>query len=65
MAPELVRFFDRYRMRDDLVNQALVMMRETRDRSGAKAARDFLRKHRKLWKTWVPAEVAARVEASL
>jgi len=64
-APRLVRFLDRYRMRDDLVNKALVLMRETRDRTGAKAARDFLRKHPEIWTDWVPAEVAARVKASL
>jgi len=64
-APRLVRFLDRYRMQDDLVNKALVLMRETRDRTGAKAARDFLRKHPALWNAWVPAEVAAKVKASL
>jgi glycine betaine/proline transport system substrate-binding protein len=64
-APNLVRFFDHYRMQDDLVNKALVLMHEKRDRTGAKAARDFLRKHPEVWKRWVPAEVAARVEASL
>jgi glycine betaine/proline transport system substrate-binding protein len=64
-APRLVRFLDRYRMQDDLVNKALVLMRETRDRTGARAARDFLRKHPEIWTDWVPAEVAARVKASL
>ena len=64
-APNLVRFFNRYHMRDDLVNKALVRMRETRDRTGAKAARDFLRKHPEIWSDWVPAQVAARVKASL
>lgn len=64
-APNLVRFFDRYHMQDDLVNQALVLMHEKHDRGGAKAARDFLRKHPEIWTDWVPAEVAARVEASL
>jgi glycine betaine/proline transport system substrate-binding protein len=64
-APRLVRFLDRYRMQDDLVNKALVLMRETRDRTGARAARDYLRKHPEIWTDWVPAEVAARVKASL
>jgi len=64
-APRLIRFLDRYRMQDALVNKALVLMRETRDRSGARAARDFLRKHPEIWTDWVPADVAARVKASL
>lgn len=64
-APNLVRFFDNYRMQDDLVNKALVFMREKKDRYGTQAARNFLRKHPQVWKAWVPAEVAARVEASL
>lgn len=64
-APNLVQFFNRYHMQDDLVNKALVRMRETRDRTGAKAAREFLRKHPELWSEWVPAQVAARVKASL
>jgi len=64
-APNLVRFFNHYRMQDDLVNKALVRMHETRDRTGAKAASDFLRKHPEVWTDWVPAEVAARVKASL
>ncbi|MDX1374550.1 MAG: ABC transporter substrate-binding protein [Burkholderiales bacterium] len=64
-APNLAQFFDRYRMQDALVNKALVRMRETRDRTGAQAAREFLRRHPEVWKGWVPEEVAARVEASL
>jgi len=64
-APNLVQFFDRYHMQDKLVNKALVLMHESRDRTGAKAARDFLRKHPEIWSDWVPAQVAARVKASL
>ena len=64
-APNLVQFFDRYHMQDNLVNKALVLMHESRDRTGAKAARDFLRKHPEVWSDWVPAQVAARVKASL
>ena len=64
-APALIGFLDKYRMQDDLVNKALVYMRETKDKTGAKAAREFLRKHPALWQAWVPAEVAAKVKASL
>ena len=64
-APQLMRFLDNYRMRDDQVNKALVFMRERKDRTGAKAAREFLRRHPEIWTGWVPAEVAARVKASL
>jgi len=64
-APMLVRFLDNYRMPDEMVNKALVQMRDKRDRTGAEAARDFLRKHPEVWRDWVPVEVAKRVEASL
>ncbi len=64
-APTIIRFLDNYRMQDDLVNQALVYMREKKDKTGAKAAREFLRKHPALWQAWVPADVAAKVKASL
>jgi len=64
-APSIIRFFDRYRMQDDVVNQSLVFMREKKDRTGAKAARQFLREHAGLWKDWLPAEIAAKVKASL
>lgn len=64
-APSIIRFFDRYRMQDDIVNEALVFMREKKDRSGARAAREFLRKHPALWKAWLPPEIAAKVAASL
>jgi glycine betaine/proline transport system substrate-binding protein len=64
-APSIIRFFDRYRMQDGVVNEALVFMREKKDRTGAKAARRFLREHAALWKHWVPAEIAVKVKASL
>ena len=64
-APKLVRFLDHYRMPDELVNKALVVMHEKRDRTGAEAARSFLRKYPEVWRDWVPAEIAKRVEASL
>ncbi|MDH4192227.1 MAG: ABC transporter substrate-binding protein [Betaproteobacteria bacterium] len=64
-APGIVGFLDRYRMQDEHVNQALVFMRENKDRTGAKAAREFLRKHTALWSEWLPAEVAQRVRTSL
>jgi len=64
-APNIVAFLDRYRMRDDLVNRALVFMREKKDKTGGQAAREFLRRHPALWRDWVPPGVAARVKASL
>jgi glycine betaine/proline transport system substrate-binding protein len=64
-APSIIRFFNRYRMQDSVVNQALVFMREKKDRTGAKAARQFLREHPALWKDWLPAEIAVKVKASL
>lgn len=64
-APSIVAFLDRYRMRDAMVSAALVMMRETKDRTGRKAALAFLRKHPEVWTKWLPAGIAGRVKAAL
>jgi glycine betaine/proline transport system substrate-binding protein len=64
-APAIIRFLSHYNMPDKLTNQALVYMREHRDKTGRKAAMDFLRKHPEIWTKWLPADVAARVKAAL
>ncbi|MGE4527483.1 MAG: ABC transporter substrate-binding protein [Rhodospirillaceae bacterium] len=65
-APKLTVFFAKISTGNDLVSKALVVMRETGGTDAANvAAKDFLKQHPDLWKTWVPADVAARVAAAL
>ena len=64
-APKIIAFLGKYAMQDDLVNKALVYMRENKDKTGSKAAVEFLKAHPDIWTKWVPADVAARVKAAL
>jgi glycine betaine/proline transport system substrate-binding protein len=64
-APKVMAFLGKYAMKDDLVNKALVYMRENKDKTGRKAAMEFLKAHPAIWTKWVPADVAARVKAGL
>ncbi len=65
LAPNIIAFFDRYRMRDSMVSAALVVMREKKDKTGRKAALSFLRKHPEVWTKWLPAAIAKRVKTAL
>jgi glycine betaine/proline transport system substrate-binding protein len=49
---------------NETVNALLAWM-STNQASGEDGARHFLRTRQALWKTWLPAEAAARVEAAL
>jgi glycine betaine/proline transport system substrate-binding protein len=64
-APAIIKFLSHYSMQDKLINKALVFMREHHDRTGRKAAVDFLKKHPEIWTKWLPPTVAARVKAAL
>jgi len=64
-APNIVTFFDKYRMQDAMVSAALVVMREKKDKTGRKAAMSFMRKHPDVWAKWLPAAVAKRVKEAL
>ena len=46
------------------LNQALANMSEKRT-PPREAALAFLRDNREVWKAWLPADIAAKVEASL
>ncbi len=62
-APRLRAFVAAYRTDAALVSHALTVMRKS---SGAEAAaRDFLRTRADVWRPWLPAEVAERVDAAL
>lgn len=64
-APRIIAFLDRYTMEDVMVNQALVYMREHKDKTGRAAAIRFLRAHPEIWTKWLPADVVARVRKAL
>ncbi len=63
-APELVKFLERYQTTNELISRLLAFMIEERA-TEEQAARRFLLEEEAVWSRWVPAEVAARVRASL
>lgn len=62
--PDLVAVFEKVDLPIDRLNKALAHMSETRQ-SPREAALMFLRDHPAVWKAWLPAEVAAKVEGAL
>ncbi|MNP77962.1 Substrate binding domain of ABC-type glycine betaine transport system [compost metagenome] len=62
--PELVAVFEKVDLPIDRLNKALARMSETR-LAPDKAAQAFLRENPDVWKAWLPADVAAKVAASL
>src|SRR5690606_13229000 len=62
--PELVAFFEKLQFEPALLNRMILMMSETRT-GGEAMADQFLREHPEIWHAWLPAEVAARVNAAL
>lgn len=62
--PELVSMFERVDLPIDRLNKALADMSEKRTPS-RDAALTFLRDNREVWKAWLPADIATKVEASL
>lgn len=63
-APRIRAFLQRYRTSGALVSEALAHLQRTRG-SADDAAREFLRRHPRVWQGWVDAEVAQRVRAAL
>lgn len=64
-APALVTLLSKYQLPGKVVDEALVYMRENKDKDGSKAARNFFAKHPDIWTKWVSADAAARIKASL
>lgn len=64
-APNIIAFFDKYRMQDAMISDALVVMREKKDKTGRKAALSFMRKHTDVWSKWLPGDIAKRVKEAL
>ncbi|UTW09588.1 ABC transporter substrate-binding protein [Pseudomonas benzenivorans] len=63
-APELVKVFDKVQIPLPLFNAILAGMSEQHSEA-EDVSRQFYREHRDIWSTWVPAEVAARIDAAL
>ncbi|WP_060513055.1 ABC transporter substrate-binding protein [Pseudomonas sp. NBRC 111124] len=62
--PDLVAAFEKVNLPIDRLNKALAEMSEKRQQP-ADAAKAFLRANPDVWRAWLPADVAAKVEASL
>ncbi|MFJ4153553.1 ABC transporter substrate-binding protein [Pseudomonas sp. NPDC089752] len=62
--PELVAVFEKVDLPIGMLNKALAKMSEERQDPDA-AAKAFMRSNPDVWKAWLPAEVAAKVEANL
>jgi len=63
-APDIVAFLSKYRTDNRLISGALAVMNRS-GRGAAHAADEFLRNSSMTWRNWVPADVAARIEAAL
>lgn len=63
-APEIIGFFNKLTFPGHVVNLTIAQMGE-RKIDGSIAAKEFLTKNKGMWKQWVPADVAARVEKKL
>lgn len=63
-APATIAFLDAYEVSNALVSTWLAYMQEN-DATPAEAAEAFLKADPDVWTQWVPADVAARVEAAL
>ncbi|OUM38993.1 ABC transporter substrate-binding protein [Pseudomonas putida] len=62
--PDLVAVFEQVDLPIDRLNKALAEMSEKRT-PPREAALTFLRDNREVWKAWLPADVAGKVEGSL
>ncbi|MGY2291968.1 ABC transporter substrate-binding protein [Pseudomonas sp. SDO528_S397] len=62
--PQLVAFFEKVDLPIDLLNSTLAQMAEKRQ-APRQVAEAFLKEQPQIWQAWVPADVAAKVKASL
>lgn len=63
-APELVGFLSKLQLQGPLLNTIIADMNE-RKVGGAVKAKEYLQKNQSSWQAWLPADVAARVQAKL
>lgn len=63
-APQLRAFFEKVSMPGPVIDSTLGWI-ETEGKDAEEAATHFLTKHPEVWKTWVPEDVAQRVQSAL
>ena len=63
-APELIQVLEKMTFTGDQLNKVLAEM-NSKQVTGVDMATSFLKSDAAIWKTWVPADVAAKIEASL
>ena len=64
VSPEIVAFVDKYTLPSKVVSKFLTHLEKEAGGDAKTTAIHFL-KTDKVWKSWVPAEVARKVEAAL
>jgi glycine betaine/proline transport system substrate-binding protein len=62
--PRIMDMFNKVKLPMSLLDETALEMNE-RKTSAAEMANAFLRSHPEIWKSWVPAEVAAKIQAAL
>ncbi|MGV2288704.1 ABC transporter substrate-binding protein [Trinickia sp. YCB016] len=62
--PQLITLFDKVKFPMDFLNSTILEM-NTKKLDGSTMATDFLKTHPEMWKQWVPADVATKIQASL
>ena len=62
--PEVVAFLEKYSLSSEVVSKALSYLEKKAGGDAAATAIHFL-KTNKVWKSWVPAGIARKVEAAL
>jgi glycine betaine/proline transport system substrate-binding protein len=62
--PQLVSMLGKVKFPMDFLNSTILEM-TSKKIDGSAMATTFLRTHPEMWKTWVPADVAAKVQAKL
>ncbi|WP_367194138.1 ABC transporter substrate-binding protein [Amorphus sp. 3PC139-8] len=64
MAPDIIRFLDRYETSNALISDALAYM-QAKNATAEEAAVHFLKENPDIWTGWVPDEVTESVKAAL
>ncbi|HKT91530.1 MAG TPA: histidine ABC transporter substrate-binding protein, partial [Paraburkholderia sp.] len=62
--PDVMAFFSKVSLPIDFLNTTILDMTEHKVDAQDEALK-FLKQHPEMWKTWVPADVAAKVQKSL
>lgn len=64
-APNIIAFLEKYETTNLMVSAALAYMQDNEGATAGDAAINFLQERDDVWKAWVPADIARKVEAAL